>query len=37
MKKMGGNVQAVNNDNVLELSIEDVFGEQAIENATKKS
>jgi len=37
MKRMGENVQAVNNDNVLELSIDDVFGDQAIENAIKKS
>mmetsp|Transcript_5083 Transcript_5083/g.12130 ORF Transcript_5083/g.12130 Transcript_5083/m.12130 type:complete len:216 (+) Transcript_5083:70-717(+) len=37
MERMGENVQAVNDDNVLELSVEDVYGDQAIENATKKS
>lgn len=37
MERMGGNVKAVTDDNVLELSIEDIYGDQAIENATKKS
>lgn len=37
MERMGGSVKAVTDDNVLELSIEDIYGDQAIENATKES
>ncbi|CAJ1958462.1 unnamed protein product [Cylindrotheca closterium] len=35
MERIGGNVRVVNNDNVLELSVEDVYGDEAIDNAKK--
>lgn len=35
MAKLGENVQVANNDNVLELSLEDIYGEEAIEAAFK--
>jgi protein import protein ZIM17 len=33
MSKLGDNVNVVNDDNVLELSIDDVYGDKALENA----
>eukprot|EP00980_Cylindrotheca_fusiformis_P007948 scaffold1697_cov120-Cylindrotheca_fusiformis.AAC.30 len=35
MAKLGENVKVVNDDNVLELSIEDVYGDDVVEKATR--
>ncbi|KAG7345983.1 DNL zinc finger-domain containing protein [Nitzschia inconspicua] len=35
MQRMGDHVQVVTNDNVMELSVEDIFGQDAIQRATQ--
>eukprot|EP00934_Nitzschia_sp_Nitz4_P003310 Nitzschia sp. Nitz4//scaffold13_size275219//147652//148332//NITZ4_000882-RA/size275219-processed-gene-0.160-mRNA-1//-1//CDS//3329536038//3300//frame0 len=37
LSKMGENVRAVNNENVLELTVDDVFGKGAVEKAIEKA
>ncbi|KAG7365438.1 DNL zinc finger-domain containing protein [Nitzschia inconspicua] len=37
MQRMGDHVQVVTNDNVMELSVEDIFGQDAIQRATQGS
>ena len=37
MKRLGKNVNVVNDDNVLELSLEDIYGEENLEDAVKST
>jgi len=37
LQKMGDNVKVVNDDNVLELSVEDIYGHDMIRTATEES